>query len=142
MNRKEENINLLIVKVVMICLFLIIIFTFKSTDYSDKYSFCQCGRITHVIDVDMSVNIDKSTIHNNSATLSSPVSSPNIAACEIFTFNICNKNNFLFICSNNTTNQLFKYRKKLFLVIKPLIFEFDSHPIRASLNNEFISLIS
>lgn len=141
MNRKEENSNLLIGKVVMICLFLFIIFAFKSTGYSDKYSFCQCGRI-HVINVDMSVNLDKSTIHNNSATLSSPISLPDIPACEIFTLHICNKNNFLLICSNNTTNQLFKNCKERFLVIKPFIFDFDSHPIRASLNNEEISLIS
>jgi len=137
MNRKEENINLLIGKVVMICLILFIIFAFKSADYSDKYSYCQCGRIIHVHNVDKPANLDKSAILVSQ--ISSEDFNSSIAACEILTFNICNKNNFLVICSNNKANQLLKNCMELFLEIKLQISDFDLHPIRASLCNEEIS---
>ena len=140
MNRKEENINLLIGKVLMICLFVLIIFAFKSTDYSDKYSFCRNGRIINVIDVDKSANLDKSAILVSQ--ISSKDFNGSIVACKIFAFNICNKNNFLIICSNNKVNQLLKNCQERFLVIKPQVLDFDSYHIRTSLNNEEISLIS
>jgi len=140
MNKKRENINLLIGKVAMIGLFILIIFAFKNTDCSGKYRFCQSGRIVHVL------NIDKPPILDKSAILVSQISSKDfngsIVACKIFAFNICNKNNFLIICSNNKVNQLLKNCNEKFLIIKPQISDFASYPIRTSLNNEEISSIS
>jgi hypothetical protein len=135
MNRQKENINLLIGKVGMICLFLFLIF-FKNTDYSERYFFRQSTPIpiVNVIEVDHSVAFVAST--------SSPNFYSSFVACEILTLNACNQNHLAIICSNNKINQLLKNCKEQFIIIKPRIIDLDSFHIQTSLNNEEISSIS
>jgi hypothetical protein len=135
MYRKKENINLLVRKVGMICLFLFIIF-FKNTDYSERYFFRQSTPIpiVNVIDIDHTVVFVASTSFPNFYS--------SFVACEILTLNACTQNHLAIICSNNKVNQLFKSCKEQFIVIKPQIIDFESYHIRALLNNEEISLIS
>jgi hypothetical protein len=135
MNRQKENNISLIERFMMIGLFLFIIFLLRSTDCTDKDSFYyttyrQGAAIEHIIAKSPSL-----------VSILPDFNSP-IVACEIFTFNACNKNNFNIICSNNKVNQLLKNCQKRFLVIKPQVLDFDSYHNRTSLNNEEISLIS
>jgi len=137
MNRQKENNISLIERFMMIGLFLFIIFLLRSSDCTNKDSFYygttyrQGATIEHII--------AKSPIL---VSILPPDFNSPIVACEIFTFNACNKNNFNIICSNNKVNQLLKNCQERFLVIKPQVLDFDSYHIRTSLNNEEISLIS
>jgi hypothetical protein len=140
MNRKNENSNLLKEKVLMIGLFLIIIFAFKSTAYAGKNSLCQRTPIAYNLDV------DKSAIFGKAAILVSQISSKDfnstVVACEIFTLNLHNKNNFLVVFSNNKVNQSLKNCKEQFLEIKPRISDSEPYHVRTSINTEEIPSIS
>jgi hypothetical protein len=134
MNRQKEDMDFLIRKIITIGLFLFIFFIFKSTDCSNIESFNKSVAIEHVLTID------------NSAILVKPISFPNLqnllVSCDLFTFNNSNKENFKIICSNIKTNHLLRLCKERFIEIKPQIIDLNSYHIRASLNNEVISLIS
>ncbi len=132
---QKENINLLIGKVGMICLFLFIVF-FKNSDYSERYFFRQSTPIpiVNVIDIDHSV------------VFVAPTSFPNFyssfVACEILSLNVCTEKLCAIINSNNKANQLLKECKEQFIIIKPQIIDLDLFHIRTSLNKEEVSSIS
>jgi hypothetical protein len=147
MKRQKENIDLLIEKVAVICLFLLILFAFKSTDCPNRDSFSKSAYHTfNRIPIHVTSTIEQISEVNKLAILVEPISfsafDNGLAPIEFVTFNICDKENFKIINSNNKVNQLLKNCKEQFIVIKPRIIDLDSFHIRTALNNEEISSIS
>jgi hypothetical protein len=140
MNRKKENINLLMGKVAMICLFVFIIFAFRSSDCSGNKSFCQRTPIVHVFNADESAFSEHSAILVSSRVLSTFYNS--FVPSEIPALNTCNKINLKIICSANKVDQLLKICKAKFIVIKPQIIDIGSFHNRTSLNNDEVPSIS
>jgi hypothetical protein len=140
MNRKKENISLLMGKVAMICFFLFVNFSFRSSDCSGNKSFCQRTPIVHVFNADKSAISDHSAILVSSRFLSTFYNS--FVPTEILALNTCNKIYLKIICSANKVDQLLKICKAKFIVIKPQIIDIGAFHNRTSLNNDEVSSIS
>jgi len=133
MKPQKENIGPLLARITTIGLFIFIIFLSKSPEST-------CAKVyNHYV-----VNVHSSYEENKA--IPCPVAYPpnpalSVVSCEISTLNTCNNNNFRIISSNQKSVQLLKNGRQEFLVIKPLLPDFDSFRIR-SLASDEIPLIS
>ncbi len=133
MNSPKENIKSLIARIATIGLFAFILFLSKSPECTNTRVYDHYVVNVHVSDA------DTKAIPCQIAYPPNPANS--IVSCEISTLNTCNNNNFRIISSNQEVDQLLKKCREEFLLINPLILDFDLFHIRSSASTE-IPLIS
>ena len=134
MNKKSENLDFRIGRVIEIGLFLLILSAFSCNDYKNE------GTADHLTSIEYISEINNSAIAVTSLSVPDYNNSLSTSTCGFLNTN--SENRYWIHSSNKKTNLLFQICTERFIKIKPSILKSSSYLISSSISDEDYTLIS